>query len=644
MRKPLLSNDHVEYRSQTPSPLAERLPGAFRDAFAERILPAPTTVGSFSAAEAPLYVNERLSHDAGGHETLKPQAFEAILDEMFWHEEKPPLLFIEGMVGSGKSTFVEYYLRCYCPHTGIRAKDFSAKLILLIDFRSTPSAQEFDKRLFKIARTQILAACAKVSFKLEVENCYSFWKPIFDFDSDTFRAAQGDQDVEAFRRNYVHTHKPSVSDEDWVHAALHYLSQQQGTSFPYKYIVLCLDNLDQSDPDVIQHAIYRIREWTELRDNIRLWRVIIPVRPNTLSLILDEVKPLPRYDVMALSPPDLNRLLELRNEVLRTAIAGINNHDSPNEPDVEENATIMQSFLTNCRSWASPRFHEFLWNISGGSSRQILELWQGIMSSKSLYNNYKVKVNDPATSQSLGHYFLMNGMLTAQYRVYHPEKHSILNVFNLIDESRSERDLLIGIHVLALLKNGVTDYDQLLVSLERLGYGLYPIEEVLRRFKSRYVFRLLKKRIIQPERQIINAYWSLLAEPAYIEQVAYVTPLDSDPSPAGQVDTKSDDDEFLVRCNSAFRFLAQLQRDEKRFCKVDARPPVTNKDEFLEELKRARIPSVSNNCISRYEDRLRYLHSQGWYATLTSLAWERLLRHPIFEIKARLPALLQPVP
>lgn len=75
--------------------------------------------------------------------------YEQLIQDFFWrgidrgpgaHE---PELFVTGPVGCGKSTFIDYYLRHYCPFKGKHPEEFEKKLVVYYDVRS----EEYHKRV-----------------------------------------------------------------------------------------------------------------------------------------------------------------------------------------------------------------------------------------------------------------------------------------------------------------------------------------------------------------------------------------------------------------------------------------------------------------------------------------------------------------
>src|SRR5262249_54265199 len=81
------------------------------------------------------------------------------------------------------------------------------------------------------------------------------------------------------------THPQNV--RQWVHAALEELTRVPspnagpGQASPFPFVVLVVDNLDQSSIDVQIRAITEVEQWLRT-PSIRLSRVILPMWPSTL--------------------------------------------------------------------------------------------------------------------------------------------------------------------------------------------------------------------------------------------------------------------------------------------------------------------------------------------------------------------------
>ena len=90
--------------------------------FRSDILPERADHPSFQDSEifGGLYLTRRAWKDRI-EEPKNEHPHETILDALFWDDSFPrrPLCIL-GMVGAGKSTLIDYYLRCYCPTKGNR--------------------------------------------------------------------------------------------------------------------------------------------------------------------------------------------------------------------------------------------------------------------------------------------------------------------------------------------------------------------------------------------------------------------------------------------------------------------------------------------------------------------------------------------
>ena len=215
-------------------------------------------------------------------------------------------------------------------------------------------------------------------------------------DGRVFQDAVRDTgDAEAFKARLVLEHQ--VDDETWGNLALQYLADKakaRSTDTVFRYIVLCLDNLDQSTVEVLQRAIYRIRQWIdETQEDMPVWRVYLPVWPGTRSLILETCHPLPHFDVLQLPAPAATQLLDSRFHVLQEA--------AEHEPD----SSIESNFLRDCIEWSSPSFNHFLAKLSGGSVRMLVEFWRSIISSPNLFRHYQEVTDKGLGSRKLRRYY-----------------------------------------------------------------------------------------------------------------------------------------------------------------------------------------------------------------------------------------------
>ena len=93
---------------------------------------------------------------------------ETLLDMLFWDDTFPrkPLCIL-GMVGAGKSTLIDYYLRCFCPTRGNRQADFDKKLVLHFDARTIRDNTDFYHRFFLFLQSEMRNKCLERGFDLD---------------------------------------------------------------------------------------------------------------------------------------------------------------------------------------------------------------------------------------------------------------------------------------------------------------------------------------------------------------------------------------------------------------------------------------------------------------------------------------------
>ena len=602
------------------SEVASRFAPAFRNAFSKPILPKDRF---FRPSEAPLYITARSFEDwtdGDQGEVAKDTGsyvFEAMLDEQFWDEDSARLVFIEGQVGSGKSTLLEYYLRSYCPHAGQNRQLFDKKLLISIDFRSTRTEQDFDKLFMKGIKECISRACGP---EIEAADGYEMWDPVFHFDGPVFQdAVRAAGDAEAFKARLVLERQ--VDDETWVNLALRYLAKKAKggrTDATFQYTVLCLDNLDQSTVEVLQRAIYRIRKWIdETEEEMPVWRVYLPVWPGTRALFLETCAPLPHFYVLQLPGPAPTQLLAARFGVLEEAA------DKDPESGIEGN------FLRDCIGWSNPRFDRFLANISGGSVRMLMELWQSIISSRNLFDNYREMTEDGSVVRSLSNYRLLDAVLTGAYGVHHAAENPILNAFHLDSEADGPVDRLLGPLLLFALRSGVRSYQDTIARLTGIGFESVAVERCLDRLRVKRIFYLAggARREIYVLEGVLSSCISLLDKPAYLNNVAVTTPVEDRFRNSMSFTRGSSPTLFLEKTRTTLTFLLQLRKDEQRLEKLVSTKRSRN---AALEAWALNLPSIYKYCANGFLDHLRVIRSSRTLRDISDSNWDRLLKHEAF--------------
>ena len=183
-----------------------------------------------------------------------PERHEQYLDELFWGRDVVhPLICVLGAVGSGKSTLVDYYLRCFCSTKGRNRAEFDKKLIVHFDSKVIQDNTDFYHDFFLFAQSSIRYQCSQKGFEIDL----------------------------AIKR------RPTQPNNvrEWVWAALEELTriaEKKDPAAPFHHIVLVVDNLDQTPPAVQIRAITEVEQWL-LTPSIKLWRVFLPLWPSTYN-------------------------------------------------------------------------------------------------------------------------------------------------------------------------------------------------------------------------------------------------------------------------------------------------------------------------------------------------------------------------
>ena len=127
-------------------------------------------------------------------------------------------------------------------------------------------------------------------------------------------------DPAAYRADFVNR----IGQPERVQESLWYLAAQRDEAGSRRYCVtLILDNLDQQDKPTHRDVLRLTLRWLGQRVNrappsdaigqeeINLWKVIVPLRPETFRSLYSDVQPIHAQDVIALSVVDTAALRQL---------------------------------------------------------------------------------------------------------------------------------------------------------------------------------------------------------------------------------------------------------------------------------------------------------------------------------------------
>ncbi|MCZ6679896.1 MAG: hypothetical protein O7E52_21900, partial [Candidatus Poribacteria bacterium] len=329
-----------ESRPDRKNDIAETFAEQIDESFGEYILPGVFN-SAFNPEDAELYVQQR-TWVAGGRKPGGDFAYEQYLHQNFYPPAASdyPLLIVVGGEGTGKSTLLRYYFDCYLPNFNQFKRDedkvdkrlleecLSRLLTLYVNLRREPSREAVERKIFGTFRAQIQKRFKEIS----TENDYAMWERRAHWEEA--HHADGEQNFpnrNAYRRDYVREF--IGNDSIFVEEAFWYLGRQRDSEGKRKYYIsLILDDLDQQFRDIQLYVINVMLAWLSDRayhlspmpgdeqSYIDLWKVILPLRPETLRSLGAPLHPVEKKLTLELGGVAQTPLLERRTQKLKSEI------------------------------------------------------------------------------------------------------------------------------------------------------------------------------------------------------------------------------------------------------------------------------------------------------------------------------------
>lgn len=629
---------------------------------------------TFMSHKAPLYVGNRQWTMAAA-EPLEEFSYEQLLHSHYWPgcaNEDYPLIVIKGKEGGGKSTFIRFYFDCYLPHYGhfIKARqDDSSPLgwqeqlkkhiILYADLHQLARFEDARDHIFKQFRKTIYDNFPRIS----VDENYAMWHRLARWNEPARRKAEETSpDKDVYRARWVDNHLDN--NEEFVKEALWYINSQKNSTEDRKYyIIQIFDNMDQLDIDIQKNLLIEILQW--IKHDRCQWKVIIPLRPETLRQIVHVVGPIQSNVTIELGNVDYGELLKTRRYELESQIRDSGKQIErdrfvgrlktivfqpiPNFLTVEYLQRMLDIQIFKQTSQLStdisthPFSAELLAKFCNGSIRRLLRVLNRIMVSVPI--QHAAEQQELHKGKPIPHYTFLNAWLTGKRDFFdeNDEENDIVNLFNVANLEPSAHTLLIGIHIAHLLLHGqCSTISKALSLLTQIGYKQDEICECLDYlhkygfFKRETVDQSGAYRI-QVENDIVEAHLRLVEEPAYIDNMALVTPVREDFSRLKMSHTVSYSiKDFRERVSTSFHFIHQIRDDERvvRTWRSDSPRHRMKSDMFVRAFNELNLPSVYKKIAVSYHKRLQMLSSNpmGLSKVMNARRWDSLLREPILDV------------
>ncbi len=640
-------------------------------AFRENILPAEDRRKPFPEADAPLYVPDReyVEHPKSQKEKI---SYEEFLNTEFWDPEGPEFVCVLGPPGSGKSTLIDYYLRCYCPKNCEgegRKEDFERKLIINMNLRSITDVMVLREEFFRCCKREIIAGFESRGIDIEVINDYEMWDKEFRWDREQHDRAQlaSGLEQEIYRHNLVNQKK--LENQDWVECAFDFLSkymavpldQQDLSACPFRYIVVILDNLDQSDLNVQIEAVRLIKTYFDEDPKLNFWQIYVPLWEESYHRFKSYSRPLPNDRIVKLKPPRARDVIQRRTTDLLEKIEAPYVKAKEMGLELKNGSNIEDAiqFIISAKEESDKKFLSLIDGLSAYSCRMNLELWKGLLANERLFIRYvgthARNSGDPSFGE-LSQYVLVDALMCGMNNFHNPARISspVANVFNVVEDHEGPRDMLIGLHILFFLQKSnraVIPFRSIERNLGILLYEPDDLLEALERLNDHEVVRIERDSDGGPvkihiPKLTIKWYLALLRDRAYIDNISMVTPLeeefldDVDPVMALNVET------FEKRVRNSIAFLEQLLADERRFIDPELSQNSVGgneRDTFYAKLRSSRIPSFFHLIGAAYLENLRNFERNHPFPdhVFSAEDWADLFNHPILMQASKHPRILR---
>lgn len=510
----MISSALVNEPKKNGSEICVKYKKAIEKTFKGYILPRRSEgFTSFIKDNVPMYVGYR-EWEGGINDEYALQrfyAYEDAINNYFWEDNRDsekeyakPLLILSGARGVGKSTLIQYYLRCYCPEKKPHNHSFEKKLIIYFDAKSCIRDDLF-----------------KAFFMVSIDNS-----------------------IKEFSLTYENNPDPLVA----IFNALKELSDYAKNND--KYLVLCLDNIDQCPNDVQEYAFAIIHRLVEDPQGIHVYKIIFPVWPKTFHVL----KRLDRFNIRSEKYYKLNLgKVNSRKMILKRV-----SHAKRIVREMKINSGNEDFFrhIKNLISRLDNSDIEFISNITNGDNKRTLKLLSDIVCSRD-FEEYQ---NRYPNKTYLWKYELIDILLCGEFE-YHNDYAIILNIYNPLGRVDTLNDYFLGPYAISLLgKHESIAKTEFFEIIKSYGFHLDKTTELVTILQDRNMFHYSDpaQSIMIVHRSVLEAYNTLILNAAYIDNMAIVTPVAKEYKEKMKLTKGYDRKQFTARVESTLQFITML--------------------------------------------------------------------------------------
>ncbi|MDR3409485.1 MAG: hypothetical protein P4L87_00820 [Formivibrio sp.] len=506
--------------------------------------------------------------------------YELLMEACFWgvgpfadQIEKRKLIFVSGTIGSGKSTFIDYYLRCYCPCRSPRAVSFSEKLIIRFDLKNRQTEVSIDDKMWSD-----LSFCLK-SAGIDPNT-------LFDFDNER---------------------QPS---QRLIRQVLKRLctQMQNGAFFKKKYLIIVMDNIDQSTKDGQIHCLNLVRDVMHPDSGINCWRIIFPLWPQTLSRLR-------RAASLSIHETDFHEIelghLDI-SEFYRKKIDYLTMEYGENS---DPRAVRV---LNEVKYLADAAYKDTLRALTYGNFVVMDSLIVDMLQSNELAEHEQRSV-----STHISDYRFYDSLINGVHQHHCIDKSDLLNPFGWHRNISSEHHIFIVPYLIDHMAEAPEHRtDDIFAYFQRHCFRHALIEEAINVMEE---FNMLhfegNRATINPHRSVLRAYRQFMLQPAALDNFAITTPVRKATLDRRWTITKGYmPSQFYERCQTTLLFLRELLELEIR---IDNH--VQEAGHSLDDFRR-QVPRVAGRASISYRQRLNNARDYKWpaNANMTEERWRTL--------------------
>jgi hypothetical protein len=533
------------------------------------------------------------------------------------------ILLVLGREGIGKSTFLQYFFRHFLP--------YYYEQDTYNEIQDGPASEWEDVWLRHIV------LCSNLQRVSAIEEMYATMYEYFA--SQLLSTSKWTRGAGAWNGDEVRTATDSAI------ATLARRTDQKRNGEERKFFITwIIDNTDlmteRLQLDLLNSAINRVREAIPERDPYdpiesredELWKIIIPLRPETYNRLAYAIHPFGNKEVWYLDPVTHEELDSTRGKLLEDLIIRTDRHVEemiwPEEERVKPpiklttaavaGRALRDSFAAqvddlegDVPAWAQHIYDDLV----DGSVRRYLWLRRRLALSNTINSRLAQGKQDAWSGPRLSHFYFLDGLLCGESGIYEAteDDNLILNLYDVgADPTHNgPYSLLVGVHLISLLRDE-TNWDDARHKLEGLGYPPIEIEHASACLIQKGAMKFVTETPngtdrYQIETPIIRAHWNILRERAYTDNVAISLGvkmgLASESESVRTISVEYGD--FSRRVSHSCAFLRRLQQAQNMIANPNTARVRHQKDndDFREHLQKIGLPDVYKYAGAEYRKR-----------------------------------------